>query len=94
MELTQRSGVSRSMLSRIENGQVSPSIESLHRLADAPDIPISRLFAEQRCRTDFSHVPSGKGLRVDRASARCRRPISPSSSPSAARPAAMLVAGQ
>ena len=66
VELTQRSGVSRSMLSRIENGQVSPSVETLDRLASALDVPLSRFFAEQRYRTDFSHVPSGKGLRVER----------------------------
>jgi transcriptional regulator with XRE-family HTH domain len=66
LELSQRSGVSRSMLSRIENGQVSPSVETLDRLATALGIPISRFFADQRCRTDFSHVPAGKGLRVER----------------------------
>ncbi|MDM0021621.1 helix-turn-helix domain-containing protein [Variovorax saccharolyticus] len=65
-QLTQRSGVSRSMLSRIENGRISPSLHSLLRLADGLGVPMSRLFAEQRCRTDFSHVPSGKGLRVER----------------------------
>ncbi|MDM0028123.1 helix-turn-helix domain-containing protein [Variovorax saccharolyticus] len=66
VELTKRSGVSRSMLSRIENGLVSPSVEMLDRLANALGVPMSRLFAEQRSRTDFSHVPSGKGLRVER----------------------------
>ncbi|MDM0025727.1 helix-turn-helix domain-containing protein [Variovorax saccharolyticus] len=66
VELTKRSGVSRSMLSRIENGQVSPSVEMLDRLASGLGIPLSRLFADQRCRTDLSHVPSGKGLRVER----------------------------
>jgi transcriptional regulator with XRE-family HTH domain len=64
--LSRRSGVSRSMLSRIENGQVSPSVETLDRLANALEVPLSRFFAEQRYRTDFSHVPSGKGLRVER----------------------------
>ena len=69
LALSQRSGVSRSMLSRIENGQVSPSVETLDRLANALGMPLSRFFAEQRCRTDFSHVPSGKGLRVERLGA-------------------------
>jgi transcriptional regulator with XRE-family HTH domain len=41
VELTKRSGVSRSMLSRIENGQVSPCVETLDRLANALDIPLS-----------------------------------------------------
>lgn len=65
-QLTRRSGVSRSMISRIENGQIAPSLRTLHRLADGLGVPVSRFFAEQPCRTDFSHVPSGKGLRVDR----------------------------
>ena len=66
LELTMRSGVSRSMLSRIENGQVSPSVEMLDRLANGLGIPLSRLFADHRWHADFSHVPSGKGLRVER----------------------------
>ena len=41
----------------------------MHQLADGLDVPLSRLFAEQRWRTDFGHVPSGKGLRVDRLGA-------------------------
>ncbi|MGO4396337.1 helix-turn-helix domain-containing protein [Variovorax sp. M-6] len=69
LALSQRSGVSRSMLSRIENGQVSPSVETLDRLANALGIPLTRFFADLRCRTDFSHVPSGKGLRVERLGA-------------------------
>ncbi|MDM0036715.1 XRE family transcriptional regulator [Variovorax sp. J22P271] len=69
VDLSKRSGVSRSMLSRIENGMVSPSVETLHRLADALDVPMSRLFAEHRYRNDFSHVPSGQGLRVERLGA-------------------------
>ena len=61
--------VSRSMLSRIENGLVSPSIEVLDRIAIALDMPMSRFFVDQTRRLDLSYVPSGKGLRVERLDA-------------------------
>jgi transcriptional regulator with XRE-family HTH domain len=43
--LAERSGVSRATLSRIENGEVSPTAETLGRLAAAFAIPISQLIA-------------------------------------------------
>jgi transcriptional regulator with XRE-family HTH domain len=44
-ELAQRSGVSRATLSRIENGDVSPTAETLGALASAYEMTISRLLA-------------------------------------------------
>jgi transcriptional regulator with XRE-family HTH domain len=44
-ELAERSGVSRASLSRIENGEVSPTAETLGRLATALALPISHLLA-------------------------------------------------
>ena len=64
--LATSSGVSRSMLSRIEHGLVSPSIETLDRIANGLDVPISRFFSDQPSRTDFSFVPAGKGIVVER----------------------------
>lgn len=43
--LAERSGVSRATLSRIENGEVSPTAETLGRMAAALAMPISRLLA-------------------------------------------------
>jgi len=57
------------MLSRIEHGLVSPSVETLDRIADGLKVPISRFFGDQSRRTDFCHVPSGRGLVVDRVGA-------------------------
>lgn len=68
-ELASRSGVSRSMLSRIERGLVSPSVESLDRIASGLGVPVSRFFSDQTTRTDFSHVPAGRGILVDRVGA-------------------------
>lgn len=68
-ELAQRSGVSSSMLSRIERGLVSPSVETLDRIAGGLGVPISRFFSDQPSRTDFCHVRAGCGPVVDRIGA-------------------------
>ena len=57
------------MLSRIERGLVSPSVETLDRIANGLGVPVSRFFSDQTSRTDFSFVPAGKGIRVDRVGA-------------------------
>lgn len=44
-DLATMSGLSRATLSRIENGEVSPTAETLGRLASAFALPISRLLA-------------------------------------------------
>ncbi|MGR4870324.1 helix-turn-helix domain-containing protein [Variovorax sp. LARHSF232] len=64
--LARESGVSRSMISRIERGTASPSIETLERLASGLGAPLSRLFSDQAERFDFSYVPAGGGLVVER----------------------------
>ena len=60
------SGVSRSMLSRIERGVASPSIEAMDRISEALGVPISRFFVDQPRRADCSFVPAGRGIAVDR----------------------------
>ena len=57
------------MLSRIERGLVSPSVETLDRIATGLGVPVSRFFSDQSSRTDFSHVPAGRGILVDRVGA-------------------------
>ena len=68
-QLASSSGVSRSMLSRIERGLVSPSVETLDRIANGLGVPVSRFFSDQTQRTDFSLVRAGKGILVDRVGA-------------------------
>lgn len=68
-ELAASSGVSRSMLSRIERGLVSPSVETLDRIAGGLGVPVSRFFSDQTSRMDFSFVPAGAGITVDRVGA-------------------------
>jgi transcriptional regulator with XRE-family HTH domain len=68
-KLAESSGVSRSMLSRIEHGLVSSSVEVLERIATGLEVPMSRFFTDQVQRTDISYVPAGKGLKIDRVGA-------------------------
>lgn len=64
--LAKMAGISHSMLSRIEKGTATPSIETLTRIANALDKPVSRFFVDQSKRHDCSFVPAGQGVTVDR----------------------------
>ncbi len=44
-ELGAAAGISMGMLSKVENGAISPSLATLHALATALSVPITRLFA-------------------------------------------------
>jgi len=68
-QLALASEISASMLSRIERGLVSPSVETLERLAQGLHVPVSRFFCDQSRRTDFCQVRAGQGLVVDRIGA-------------------------
>jgi transcriptional regulator with XRE-family HTH domain len=65
-ELAASSGISTGMLSKIENGAISPSLATLDSLAKALNAPISQLFAETEERRECSFVKAGAGLRIDR----------------------------
>lgn len=61
------SDVSAAMISRIENGQVSPSISTLKALSEALDVPLVSLFRETTSsHADFTHVKNGEGLKSTR----------------------------
>ncbi|SAL63864.1 DNA-binding protein [Caballeronia arvi] len=64
--LAKMAGISHSMLSRIEKGTATPSIETLTRIANALGKPVSRFFVDQSERHDCSFVPAGAGVSVDR----------------------------
>ena len=65
-ELAAATGVSNGMLSKIENGGISPSLATLRALAQALNVPISRLFHEEDERRDCSYVKRGAGVRIER----------------------------
>src|SRR5215470_19796173 len=65
-ELGSAAGISAGMLSKIENGAISPSLATLEALAKALNVPVSRLFAESEERRDCSFVKAGSGVRIER----------------------------
>lgn len=68
--LAELSGISAAMVSRIENGLVSPSIDTLAALAEALEVPIVSLFREARTdHTDYTIVRHGEGLKSTRIAA-------------------------
>jgi transcriptional regulator with XRE-family HTH domain len=65
-ELGAAAGISTGMLSKIENGSISPSLATLDSLASALNVPISRLFSEMEEQRDCSFVKAGQGVRIER----------------------------
>ena len=65
-ELGAASGISTGMLSKIENGSISPSLSTLSSLANALNVPIGSLFRETGEQRDCSFVKSGTGVRIER----------------------------
>jgi transcriptional regulator with XRE-family HTH domain len=65
-ELGISAGISTGMLSKIENGSISPSLTTLSALAKSLNVPISRFFRETEERRDCSFVKAGSGVKIDR----------------------------
>ena len=65
-ELGVAAGISAGMLSKIENGTISPSLSTLSALAKVLNVSISSLFAETDERRDCSFVKAEQGVRIDR----------------------------
>lgn len=65
-ELAAASGISAGMLSKIESGQISPSLATLQALAKALNVPITHLFADFEEQRDCSFVRSGQGVVIER----------------------------
>lgn len=65
-DLAGASGISVGMMSKIENGQISPSLKTLQALAGALSVPVSSLFASVEERQDCSFVAAGQGLSMER----------------------------
>ncbi|HRW31074.1 MAG TPA: helix-turn-helix transcriptional regulator, partial [Emcibacteraceae bacterium] len=61
--LAEAAGVSAAMISRIENGQVSPSISTLSALSEALDVPMVSFFRDTATdHVDYTHVRKGQGI--------------------------------
>jgi|JI10StandDraft_1071094.scaffolds.fasta_scaffold306577_3 transcriptional regulator with XRE-family HTH domain len=65
-ELGKRAKLSSGMVSKIENGAISPSLASIRALARALQVPVTSLFREFDEVTDATFVRSGEGSLVHR----------------------------
>jgi len=66
-EISERAGISRGMLSKIENGVTSASLETLEQLANSLGVTISRLFRGYNIPLGGAQlVKKGQGLEVVR----------------------------
>lgn len=60
--LADECGLSKSMLSKIENAQSSPSLGTLARLSEALSVPVTAFFRGLSEEQDVIHVKAGSGL--------------------------------
>lgn len=69
-DLAAQTGLSVGMLSKIENGVTSPSLNTLQVLADALRVPLVQLFSGFEEPRGAMHVKSGGGVEIERAGTR------------------------
>jgi len=65
-DMAARIGISKAMLSKVENAQTSCSLATLARLAGAFDVPVTSLFRGADTERQASYVPAGQGSRIVR----------------------------
>jgi len=69
-ELAQITGLSIGMLSKIENGNTSPSLTTLQTLANALSVPLTSFFRRFEEQREAVHTKSGEGVEMERAGSR------------------------
>lgn len=72
-QLASRSGVSKAMLSKIENAQTTPALSTLVRLGDALSVPVTAFFRGMEDEQDMLHVKAGRGLDIGHRSSSAGR---------------------
>lgn len=65
-ELATLTGLSIGMLSKIENGNTSPSLTTLQTLANALSVPLTSFFRRYEERREAMHTKSGQGVETER----------------------------
>ncbi|PRY16727.1 helix-turn-helix domain-containing protein [Kineococcus rhizosphaerae] len=65
-EMAERVGISKAMLSKIENAQTSCSLTTLARLAAGLDVPVTALFRGVDDQREAVYVPAGHGAQIIR----------------------------
>ncbi len=69
-DLSQKAGLSGGMLSKIENGQASPSLTTLQALAQALQVPLTAFFRGWEESRPAIHVKAGEGVETERTGTR------------------------
>ncbi|MGW0708382.1 helix-turn-helix domain-containing protein [Streptomyces sp. NPDC002643] len=69
-EMAARVGISKAMLSKIENAQTSCSLTTLGRLATGLGVPVTALFRGVDADREAVFVPAGQGARIARRGSR------------------------
>jgi len=65
-DLGSAAGISPGMISKIENGAISPSLASINAIASALNVPITALFSAFEESRDCSYVKQGQGVLIER----------------------------
>jgi transcriptional regulator with XRE-family HTH domain len=69
-DLATSTGLSIGMLSKIENGNTSPSLTTLRTLANALSVPLTSFFRKFEESREGVHTKSGEGVEMERAGTR------------------------
>jgi len=69
-ELAKAAGLSTGMLSKIENGVISPSLATLQALSRAVHVPVTAFFRRFEEQRDAAYVAAGGGLKIERRGTR------------------------
>lgn len=69
-DLCNACGLSQGMVSKIENGNTSPSLATLSALSSALNVPVTALFRAYEEQRDAVCVRAGKGLAIERRGTR------------------------
>jgi transcriptional regulator with XRE-family HTH domain len=69
-DLADKTGLSKGMLSKIENGNISPSLSTLQSLASALGVPLTSFLRGYEETRYAVHTKSGTGVEINRAGTR------------------------
>ncbi len=69
-DLASMTGLSIGMLSKIENGNTSPSLTTLQSLAHALSVPLTSFFRRFEEHREAVHTRAGEGVEIERAGTR------------------------
>ena len=69
-EAAESADLSPGMLSKIENGNISPSLATLNSLSVALNVPVTAFFRKYEEQRDCAYVPANQGLVIERQGTR------------------------